>query len=303
MPYLHDQQVLFEELVVACANAMRLPQSFVIKDYFIAMMLKEMALANSSIVFKGGTSLSKSHGIIERFSEDIDIGMELAHPTESQRKSMKAAVIKAAEKLDLTICNLADSKSKRAFNRYLISLPGISNELSDALTIETALQAPVEPVVEKDIDSYIFRFMATLGLIDEVARFSLAPFSMRVSSIERTFVDKVFAICDYYLNNLSVERQSRHIYDLYKMMPLIALDDSLADLFRRVKEQRKGLYGCSSAREGIDVSLVLKAIVISDAYRLDYQQVTTSLLFEEIRYEIAVGVLPIIAEFLGRIKL
>lgn len=216
MPYLHDQQELFEELVIACATAMRLPLSFVIKDYFIAMMLKEMTLANPLIVLKGGTSLSKSHGIIERFSEDIDIGMELAHPTESQRKNMKAAVVEAAKRLNLRIYNLGDSKSKRAFNRYLISLPRISNELSDTLIIETALRTPVEPVVEKDIDSYLFRFMVSLGLCDEIARFNLAPFSMRVSSIERTFVDKIFAICDYYLNNLSVERQSRHIYDLYK---------------------------------------------------------------------------------------
>lgn len=303
MSYLHNQPELFEELVVTCANTMRLPQSFVIKDYFIAMMLREMVLANPSIVFKGGTSLSKSHGIIERFSEDIDIGMELAHPTESQRRSMKAAVVEAAKRLDLRICNLGDSKSKRFFNRYLISLPGISSELSDTLIIETALQTPVEPVVEKNIDSYIFRFMASLGLNDEIIRFSLAPFSMRVSSIERTFIDKVFAICDYYLNNLSVERQSRHIYDLYKIMPLIAFDDSLADLFRRVKEQRRGLYGCSSAEEGVDVSSVLKAIVRSGAYRLDYQQITTALLFEEIRYETAVEVLPLIAEFLAKIKL
>ncbi|HJF63436.1 nucleotidyl transferase AbiEii/AbiGii toxin family protein [Gordonibacter urolithinfaciens] len=40
-----------------------------------------MAVLNPSACFKGGTSLSKSHRIINRFSEDVDLGMEKEHPT------------------------------------------------------------------------------------------------------------------------------------------------------------------------------------------------------------------------------
>lgn len=37
------------------------------------MILKQLAKAKPKCVFKGGTSLSKCHHVIDRFSEDIDI--------------------------------------------------------------------------------------------------------------------------------------------------------------------------------------------------------------------------------------
>lgn len=37
------------------------------------MILKQLAKAEPKCVFKGGTSLSKCHHVIDRFSEDIDI--------------------------------------------------------------------------------------------------------------------------------------------------------------------------------------------------------------------------------------
>ena len=37
------------------------------------MILKELSKRAPKCVFKGGTSLSKCHHVIDRFSEDIDI--------------------------------------------------------------------------------------------------------------------------------------------------------------------------------------------------------------------------------------
>lgn len=73
----------FKELVPIVAADKHIPESAVVRDYYIVLMLK--ALADSpyaeQCVFKGGTSLSKCYpGSIERFSEDIDLtflGMEL----------------------------------------------------------------------------------------------------------------------------------------------------------------------------------------------------------------------------------
>lgn len=36
---------------------------------------------------------------------------------------------------------------------------------------------------------------------------------MNVQSIERTFMDKVFAVCDYKIQNMQ-DRDSRHLYDI-----------------------------------------------------------------------------------------
>ena len=54
----------------------RLQPASVDKDFWVCWTLREMFSLpdiGSSITFKGGTSLSKAWGLIERFSEDIDL--------------------------------------------------------------------------------------------------------------------------------------------------------------------------------------------------------------------------------------
>lgn len=43
------------------------------KDYYLTLFLKSLVARQRGIVFKGGTSLSKCHKVIDRFSEDIDL--------------------------------------------------------------------------------------------------------------------------------------------------------------------------------------------------------------------------------------
>jgi Nucleotidyl transferase AbiEii toxin, Type IV TA system len=48
------------------------------KDWWVTLALKAVFLTKwkGNLVFKGGTSLSKAWGLIERFSEDIDLAMD-----------------------------------------------------------------------------------------------------------------------------------------------------------------------------------------------------------------------------------
>jgi len=54
-----------------------LPHSIEI-DWWVTLALKAIFLIKwkDNLVFKGGTSLSKAWGLIERFSEDIDLAMD-----------------------------------------------------------------------------------------------------------------------------------------------------------------------------------------------------------------------------------
>lgn len=52
-----------------------LTEAYILKDYFATMVLREVVSRNSRVVFKGGTCLSKCHHAIDRFSEDIGLGM------------------------------------------------------------------------------------------------------------------------------------------------------------------------------------------------------------------------------------
>jgi len=63
--------------VTRVAEASNIPASHIEKDYWVTEVLRGAAAASRnsacSVVFKGGTSLSKAHHLIQRFSEDIDL--------------------------------------------------------------------------------------------------------------------------------------------------------------------------------------------------------------------------------------
>ena len=72
---------------------------------------------------------------------------------------------------------------------------------------------------------------------DYAEEFSLIPFSMKIQGIDRTLADKIFAICDYYLQGKE-QKHSRHIYDIYKLLPLVRLDENFKNLVNKVRSIR-----------------------------------------------------------------
>lgn len=68
----NDRIVLFSK----SAEKMKLHPSIFEKDFWVCFMLDHLfhdSKYKDSFVFKGGTSLSKSYHVIDRFSEDIDL--------------------------------------------------------------------------------------------------------------------------------------------------------------------------------------------------------------------------------------
>lgn len=72
LPYLH-QHSGFQELIRIVAEEQGIDPVLVEKDYWIMHCLYGLQGAGFQFELKGGTSLSKGYGIIDRFSEDIDI--------------------------------------------------------------------------------------------------------------------------------------------------------------------------------------------------------------------------------------
>jgi predicted nucleotidyltransferase component of viral defense system len=72
--------------------------SFVEKDWFAVQLLALLSSFKNdhgvSLVFSGGTSLSKAHGIIKRFSEDLDFVLPVTPELSmGQRRSFRQSVI------------------------------------------------------------------------------------------------------------------------------------------------------------------------------------------------------------------
>ena len=219
------------------------------------------------------------------------------HVTEGMRKAIKRAVTESAAALGLEIPNIGQTRSRRDYNRYEMSLPG-----SDTLIVETAVITPASPAGLKSIQSFVGEYCDAVGLEDVAREYGLEPFEVLANSAERTFCDKVFALCDYYLAEEPIPtRQSRHIYDLRKLQSLISFDDELERLFATVRRQRRGKNRCPSAEPGVDLAAVLRELADEDVYKGDYVGVTMDLLYDDMPYEEAVKALRDVADFVDGI--
>ena len=244
------------------------------------------------IVFKGGTSLSKCHKVIQRFSEDIDITID-SQISQDQKKKIKQAIVSSAEELGMNIENLNETRSRRDYNRYIISynsvLPLASDALNPAVLLETSYTAVSFPTVVLPVHSYIGDMMEKEAP-DSIEEFMLLPFSMKVQGIDRTLADKIFAICDYYLQG-KVPKHSRHIYDIYKLLPLVPQDESFKNLVNEVRNIRAQSPICPSALPDVNIPQLLERIIEEKAYKTDYDTLTIQLLEEHLSYDVVINAL------------
>ena len=70
---LHSDKEAFKEIIALAAEHFSYEQSHVEKDYWVSKILRDISMSEyaDKTYFKGGTSLSKAYGLIERFSEDF----------------------------------------------------------------------------------------------------------------------------------------------------------------------------------------------------------------------------------------
>lgn len=292
MEYLHKDKERFKEAIDLTVYRTGLAPEVVEKDYYITLLLKVLAAELSFIVFKGGTSLSKCHRVIERFSEDVDLCVD-TKLSQGQKKKVKETIVKLSEELGLKVVNAEQTRSRRDYNRYVIEYSPVYQNIEEVIKpvvlIETSYTTLAFPTIMLSVGNYVGE-MLQIEAPDLLVEYGLESFEMKVQDIHRTLVDKVFAICDYYMQE-KTENHSRHIYDIYKLLPLVKLDNLFSELIREVREQRKASSICVSAKDGINISEVLKEIVDKNVYKDDYQNLTEKLLLEKVPYEVALQAL------------
>lgn len=115
---LHNSKETFENLIRLVSDHYKVDPTLVEKDYFVTLLLKELTARVPNLLFKGGTSLSKCHKIIGRFSEDIDLTLDENHQTQGQKRHMKTELVKTCDVLGLHLMNFDDIRSRRDYNCY-----------------------------------------------------------------------------------------------------------------------------------------------------------------------------------------
>jgi hypothetical protein len=158
----------FDERVVyfqETANRLGLTRLIVEKDFWVCFTLRllfSLEEIKNSIVFKGGTSLSKVFGIIKRFSEDIDISIEpdwlgFGGKKRPDNAPSKTQIEKNKKKLK-TECDFAiKNKIKPLLEQAIQDILGKPNDINKYLKFEIDEQTQSPniifnyPTLEKNI--------------------------------------------------------------------------------------------------------------------------------------------------------
>lgn len=287
-----------------------LPAGAIEKDWWVTLALFAIFRTQWSeyLVFKGGTSLSKSWKLIERFSEDIDLVIDreaLGFGGELSKTKIK--------ELRKVSCSFTSGVFRDSLENELLSMgvpPGSfvlkakettesdrdpqileliyysafdrNKYLKDAVLIEVGARSLREPSEQKMVTSIISE---TLGEKTVAGQ----PFSILTVNPVRTFLEKLFLLHEEFnkpTDKVRNDRMSRHLYDVEKIMDTEYGKKALADtdLYRSIVEHRNKF----NAIRGMDyktlhpstISFIPGKNVIKD-WEQDYKSMQQNMIYGE----------------------
>jgi hypothetical protein len=251
------------DLFLTTAQRLGAPLVNIEKDFWVCWTLNalyhRLPKNGPRLLFKGGTSLSKAYGLINRFSEDIDVTVfreDLGHPATpaelaalSNRKR-KTALDAIAEDCRtyittdllaaMSALHLEDTKGKGRVEidetdpsgqTLLVWYPRVDTSntgyVQAAIKIESGAKSALDPNKPRTITPYI---------AEDITAFDLAVPDVTTIDAERTFWDKV--VIAHGLRNWfdrrgelkqDGQRISRHYYDLHCMLATEVGANALSD--------------------------------------------------------------------------
>lgn len=251
-----ERQSVF--LDVAAQKSLR--TDMVEKDFWVCRVL-QLLFTNSGLashfLFKGGTSLAKAHNVISRFSEDIDLLLDIR--TVADKGISDAASKNAANKLKHQV--------QRNSAPYIANeiIPELEKSLDQACSMEIDPENPCNvyinyPGIFKDGQTYLRpNVKLEIGAIAEgtpfenamfqpyaaevYPQFALPEVSIPTVAVCRTFWEKITAL--HYANHRKdLSRLSRHYYDIFMIAKSAMKQDVLSqsDLFRKIVDFDKWYY-------------------------------------------------------------
>lgn len=299
--YNNDEKLV---MLQQTAEAKHIVEQAVEKDWWVSVVL--MALSKSSLAeflqFKGGTSLSKAWGLINRFSEDIDLLISrsffgLLDDTPQQRTAIRRKAFHyIKETLIDELYNILIKSKINDFEiqfvtenssamvavveiKYKSILSTIIDYVLPVVKIEFSAMSLEEPYQEKEITTLVH---STYHEIDNEIKCyfkSVLP--------ERTFLEKLFLLHEEYQKDKPrTTRMSRHLYDLEKIMdtPFGKSAFANADLYKTVINHRRKFNNI----QGIDYNLHYPKFIqivppqsLLDSWKDDYEKLKQSFIYED----------------------
>lgn len=306
-----DEQVK-RMLLSQAGDKIGLSAKSVEKDLWVTQVLHALFSLDVSdkMIFKGGTSLSKAWGLIDRFSEDIDLAIDPVFlgapdgdPTKKQIKKLrKASSLYVAEELaqklrdrfaELGLTEWLSVEAqpngegdntypepRQIYVRYKSLYADNLQYLLPMIVLEVSARSLMEPVAEVKIYSLASRHFPLKDL---------APMPVVTAVPGKTMVEKMFLLHELFAvegHGMKAERKSRHLYDLYKMMDKPFAEEALRDdaLWESIRHHRQVFTSVS----GIDYTpdmrermVLVPRTDIVESWKRDYENMCDAMIYGE----------------------
>ncbi len=224
---LHEDSKLFQQAIRATSQHKGILEIYIEKDYWVTYVLN--AIFHHEIgeqtVFKGGTALSKCFGMIERFSEDIDlVVMRSDKENDNQLKRKIKTISKVVEGLLPEVP--ADITQKMGMNRktahqYPKTFKGNFGQIRDVVVVEATWLGYYEPYTTQYVQTYIYDMMMSNGQEGMVQEYGLEPFPVKVLDPKRTLCEKIMSMVRFSYSSDPIDdlrKKIRHTYDIHKLL-------------------------------------------------------------------------------------
>jgi len=233
---LRDNPDELDALVGATADALGMPAVFVEKDFWVTEVLRaasgerSIALSGGSLApvtftFKGGTSLSRVFGIVERFSEDVDL---LAEFPADASLSARHKILKAVDQGVRDHLSLPDdrvtvgssTKGIKRFTTYAYPTLATNPSIKEGVLLELGSRGGTHPSAVHSYRSLVAEHAITVFGEAETAWEEFAPFDVNVLAPERTLFEKLAAVHDAASRNdtAALLKLGRHFYDIHRLL-------------------------------------------------------------------------------------
>ena len=246
------------------------------KDWWVTMALRALFLCDCAVfmVFKGGTSLSKAWNLIERMSEDVDIAIDRSF-FGSEGQMNRSAITKLRKASCLYIST--SLKNQLSYQLEDMGIAGFSlniPETGDTTADPQIIELNYQTLFAEDENTYIKeKVLIEIGsrsliepsknieirsiIANSYPQSSFADPLTPVPTVipQRTFLEKAFLLHEEFqkpAENIRVERMSRHLYDLERLMDTDFAQSALENisLYKSIVDHRSKLTAIS----GIDYS-------------------------------------------------
>jgi len=279
------------------------------KDWWVTAVLRALfSLPYAEILsFKGGTSLSKCYGLIERFSEDIDIAVNRENPdftktnTRIRNDFRRAACKFVREELQFDLVKQLENNGLNP-NDFTVKVNITPITTTDPEIIEVEYNSLVaeENYIKRKVIIEVsgrsmsepLQLVSLQSMIDEQfpnEEFTEKPFEIQAVMPQRTFIEKICLLHEEFAKPqelIRTERMSRHLYDLVQIMDTPVAEKALfdKDLYSSIVEHRRIFIGLN----GFDYSTLAPKTInivppdhIIDFWKVDYETMQRTMIYGE----------------------